>query len=516
MRIPLRTQDGFSMVEGLVAIAMIGGVFVATMSVFQTMSASRPSMVMRSCDLYARSVVQAVEEETLYRQLVNFVPTPGDRTVDASAFTATRAVPNVNDYFTTSEANAYLVSQPPGAANDGLVAGTGSTLQAHQLLQGSVRSLAAIYNNNPQVRCQFGNYAPLGNPAVAPPGSLAPFNPQVDVRIDPYDRVTGAAMCGASVNPRPQGMRANDPNQSAYAVGSGAQGVPGANEEYDPVSPSQPPTFNANARIANPGLGLVNQGLELVVRVRYQREGANIECKFGKKFEYPTDRSEPLPPDIARVVSNTTVPRPSCPSGNPVQRNVAIEVGFSGTPERGFQLLCRDLSWRQGWQPNPGPSHSYPACIIGGVLRPEVLVHAPDPALQTFPRDNRWVPCDQLRQCGLAPISVSYPYANPNVNASGHVITLNYQAMPFGCTMNFEAVSVDSAGNTSLSVARSFAENAGGGVTQMNRIWYGTCQGGAPTICGLDQGPGYYADFPNGYYTCNPACCVGVGCTAYN
>ncbi len=512
-------QRGFSLVEILVVTAMIMGLVLALSHFQDGMVNSSSNDLQRACEVHARSVIDVVSEETLYRQFINYMPISANRTPPGNAFTATRAVPSAGDYFSES-GMTYMISTAPTDTQDGVNGGNGVTLRSHKLIQGTLRTLAVIYNDNAGIRCQFGDYAPLTG--LAPPEYLERYAPQVQVQIRPYNSLTGASVCGATVDPRPSSIFPNNSWASAFATGSGGHAPPSNREAYSKAgSHPQPPNFNANTRIANSSTATGDVGIELVVQVNYTVNGATKRCLASRKFEYPADSSFPPPPDVARVSANTTWPNPGdCNTNPPANRNASLQMGYqTGTPPRGFQLICRDLSWQENWQPNPAPAYPNEVCIRNGAVAPNHYAYGPDPALQSFPRDNRWVPCDQLRQCGVSPSSVNYSQSQANTSAGPHILTLNYVNLPYGCVMNFEVVSVSPSGNMSIASPASgptspgnrvFLEDAAPGIMNQARIWRATCGGAAQ--CWDEWG--YFGSYF--YYTCRiGGCCVGAGCSPY-
>lgn len=500
-------QKGVSLVESLVAIAVLAGIAVV---IAQSNLNFQPATlgIKRTCQSHAQSVLNVIQEETYYRNVVNFVPDgplAGDRTANryigaGDAPTAAMQNPPLGNLWFTGPAAAFVIS--PAAPVPAVPDVEGVELQNFQLIQGTMRTLATIYNNV-GLGCGFVAYAPLTTQggAVPWPNELVTNNAVIDMRIQPYDRRTGNAACALpAIYPAPLGGAAvgvggdgvtgpaalnTNPLFSAFAavqpgVGANVWAPPANAEGWDAGSPPAVPSF-VNYRMATRGLGTptdadaneASYGFEVTIRVQYTHNGVADQCSVTQKFEYPVDRTPPPPPTVA-VTTNSTYPaalpaRPNCQVNvvPPIQITISQNVAEQ---ERGVQYLCRDLSWFKNWNTNPGPPYTQPPCIRGGTVMPDEIQYDDDPAGQTSARVNYWVPCDIVQQCGVSP-TATYPNGNPNSDGTLQTLVLDYPANAAfmsangrqACVFNMEVVAVDTAGNTSIAgvaANRSFLEVA--------------------------------------------------------
>jgi len=492
-------------------------------------------MIQGSCQLYAQSILAAVREESYYRSVVNYIPASGNETGRTEstfgALSPTRAMTNPTQWWTgaapvydVADVTAVGLNQP-------------ALLQNFQLIQGSMRTLASIYNSNPQVQCNFGSYPALTNyltSKVVASSDLA-NNPNVtllsNISIRPFNIQTNATAspCPATVYPMPAGgastvgtIPASAFNPGWAAAGTGIEAYGGAPTAAQLAIPD---------KMAATGVGDSTLGLELSVQVNYKDSTGTHNCFAAQKFQYPQDRTPPKPPNIALVTANPTVPLTVCTFNRTT--GPTIQIGYnSAAPgasdfEPGTQFLCLDLSWQRGWPANAAPAYAgYPPCIMynavgtgspGIIMDQSVNPGAHDtilpngydaPANQVFNRQGQWVPCDLLKQCGQSATTVGYNQVETNTATNNHVLTLTYPQLHPGCVMNFEVVAVDAAGNTSAPAGQTFL-----GTGPNNEIKYPTC--GVLCTPQPSWAPG---SFTAGYYTCrtDATCCTGAGCTAFS
>ncbi len=530
-------QRGATLSEVLIGIVIVS-IMVGVVAKFSSSYTSRPMTMQRACEQYAQSIVQTVQQETFYQHISNFVPaSPVART--ASAFVdnnPTIAVPagQVNTVWWGGGAGPYVISQATGPATSGV------TLQNFQLIKGNIRTLAGIYNANAGLRCNFSTYAPLTTVAYSAEFSGVGAAPSAQIQIRPYRRDTGANYCpGGGLYIAPTPANPTNPLSSAIAANSGSQ-----NGEIEAAN--SPPAPLAGHRIANRGVGKPNidtdfdVGIELTALVSYTQDGAAKSCRVTQKFEYPVDRTAPPAPTVS-VTANATSARANC--GAVMSRNATIRIDGGGSFERGSQFVCHDLSWQMSWVSSGA---GYIPCRPIGFA--SINTSQPNPTSENFAsRQTRWMPCDQLTQCGVAP-TVTYPNANPNI-AAVQSLDLTFNGLPQGCVLNLEAVTVDTAGNSSAT-ARSFLEDAAVGIAANNVMYEKTCGTPASSVAwpapyaSADTTPnargilctspplgdpsrwnaGDLAAYPNGYYTCraggNGPCCVNAlgssSCTPNN
>lgn len=573
----LKNSKGFSLVEILVALFLISGAALL-ISQFSTSYRSKDSTLRRSCESYTESMVSLVKEQSPYLNVHNLLPfgsTATNRTLGAGLFTDTRALPS-NLYQDPS--STYQISDLGGGVANSL----GVRLRNFQLIQGSVRTLAEMYNRFPNIACQFGDYArlapgtatlPIPSDFINLPGGGG--TPVVQFRIEPYDLRTGASRCALNrVFPGPGGLSGQHSN--VFTDGSGHptgtyQNNYISNDEGALTPPaigdlSMGPGSEIATKLPNVSgatVGDPNIGLKFSVRMTYALNGQNYSCTSTQDFSYPIDQTAPATPDLRQATANSAV------DGNPLgiwtqcgfatgrpddQATATLQVGYDTIPfEPGVQLLCRDLSWIR--VPDPDPNNQRP-CFSGGTgltgyytvphMHPSHRVNtAADQTHAQFLysanrglRDKRWVPCDQMRQCGESPNSVGR-----SLSASDNFYTLNYRDLPFGCHMDFEVVGVDTAGNRSPVGSLGFLDdNASreatpitiiGGIRyrpRYNEVYYPVCGSsggggtntqvfaGRGTFCAPNAGWGsfYQTRFPNGYYTCRTSCCQGANCDPWD
>ncbi len=548
LRRAVASQRGVTLYEALVAVALLG-FGVAMVSQMDQIVPSRKLTLKRSCDGHAESVVVAVQEETYYREIINFFPTdPASAGRDVNLWAGvkftdptSRALPTAglaNQVWTTSTApSPYVVSQISGTAANGV------TLSNSQLIQGSVRTLSGIYNNNAGVRGAFGTYGPLTNvPPAANALPMAPEllarNPVVTIRLQPYN-IDGSALGAlpAQMHVGPQGEYMLNGLFNAFAPGSavavplGTGGSANYEEWVNPASYGYIATVGGNmpgpmpggATIATlPGGVSQNRGFELRVQIVYDDENGapNESCNFTQKFEYPRDRAAPPPPNVNTILpaSNLTFPVPACVVNQVSGAQVRIGYQQASDPfnrefERGTTFLCRDLSWLKwggAYVPPAGPNFTERVCVIAGVPRPSIPYYGPAPGYNPLYQDfslrfNQWAPCDRLRQCGVAPDSVTYSAGLRNLAPTNHLYTMTYNVLPQGCVMNYEVIAVDTAGNSSIAgqagpgLNRRFLDNGAAGIPNENEIAFSDCTG-APVV----PGPTYFGPytFADGYFNC--------------
>ncbi len=613
-------QMGFSLVELMVALGLITTV-AFIIAQFSTSFQSRDTGLRRACESYTASLIGVVQEETPFREIIDFLPVgPGPANKTPPGFTRqTRAVPNVDDYGPVGLSGGMAESFMINALNVGnpTAVNRGVRLQSFQLIQGSVRSLATIYNRNPAIRCQFGTYNPITSNAIPIP-TVFLNNPgaQVRMRVDPYSISTGASLCptiGSNLLfPGPRA--ASNIAVNTAMIGSGLPNGAGYPSTYlasynlheskavagaeDPASPPTVPLTDigsngssiTNRRDLGPvEVGDPNLGLRLTVEMTYTQDGQNYSCQTSHGFEFPVDQSLPPVPQVvvttnesilsganARLWDHCEAPTGSGQSNN--SGDVQIQIGLIGSAtsvEPGIQFLCKDLSWIR-------EPETYARCVTRGsnsmgttpagqfINQPMARSSPPSPSNPIpsgYPtltlsersrqftsrnggkdlRHKEWVPCDRLVQCGVAP--------NPTrvQNANNRFYQLEYSTLPFGCHINTEVVSVDTAGNRSPATSPIFVVGgphnmavANTSVTfraWMDELYHPTCGpstapgGGTYYVAGLgmlcppnNDGSGIDYGYPNPYYTCrahpnfghwggtgpNNSCCRGTGCRPWN
>ena len=462
--------------EVVATVALIG---VAIYMVPQFLSTynPRPQTVKRTCESYAQSIVSVAQEETTYKDIVQWMDNPNNRGITSPTFTSNpRAITTSSDYWTPLA--SYTITNNPTAGAES----TGTRLQNAALVQGTVRTLAVIYNRNVGVRCPtFGTYAPLTT-NITVPVLLQGYSPSATISIEPYLISTNASVCDGTFKlpiPRPSGSTAG---ANVFTVGSANTNIASVEASYHAANPA--PTYLAtddNYSIANVSGGNADLGFRLKVRVSYTVDGNNYTCESSQNFEYPMDKTPPAVPNDVVITTNTSLsPSQENCTATLNSKQAVVRIGYTAgnTPERGTVLLCRDLSYTQNRRPyygsatfDPATSDNYSgACIpsagtatppvaTGGLSPfPRLRVTSPggtaeannpefnyqwDKAYRDFTsRQNYWKPCDQLSLCGVSATTASSTYGTTSM-------TLTYDSVPVGCLLNFEVVGVDTAGNRS-------------------------------------------------------------------
>jgi hypothetical protein len=525
-------QRGVSVIEALISIAIIS-VVVVMISQFNTSFSIKDRSMRRACESHAQSIINQVQEESYYRAVVNFAHYNPAVRPSFGALTATTGIGVAGNWWAGPVGN-YTIATASG------VAGEGTLLKNSLLIEGSLRTLASIYTMDANTRCNasiagniWNNYPALTG--LAAPDELTRRGPvRARMQITPYDRNTEAATCPAPplfIAPLEEG---NTTAKSVFVNGSGVP-VYNAGQNIGPAIGG----LGAAARIGTrPPDVFSNLGVELAVQVEYQEvDGQVTTCNVSQKFEYPRDGDAPNPPAVS-VVTNPTNPATganNCVPNRPDNATVRIQYG-SANEERGIQVLCRDLSFFYTYFPTGGapynqiigsmPAQDIRPCIRGGAVQGSVIRYGPNNLPGSgASRVNQWVPCYQLRQCGKPPVnppSLTGGLDVANTGGGPFNLDLSYTNLGYGCVMNFEAVVVDTAGNSSVQNGRAILQTAVG-ATRDNEIQFAGCG----VLCAPPSegawpypNPPYNGQFPNGYYTCrsggNGPCCSGVGCTPYN
>ncbi len=562
----------------------------------------------RSCEAMAKSVLSAIEEDGYYREMLN---------VQGANFNPTRSVPNNLTFWLPADPVGFTIAEnnPSPALNN------------FQFISGSIRNLTTIYNNNAGVRCNFAAYAPLSAATLGYNlNRLDPANPPVvEINLTPFNADTGADDCAVAA-PLYIGPRSNDLTEAAFAFNAQS-----GNDVVNDPAPALPTmsawaagpannTYTAeyaagaapvNTAIATEGVARRNYGILLRSRVTYsERDGdGNIipkTCEVSQRFQYPPDLNAPPPPPAPVISANTTLvgsagfvgmtactPQPAIPPGT-----VTIVVQSAAVSENGSQLLCRDLSIQKRMRSRdasvyaPAEGQRSAPCVMapGAVLssaseptnaslsqgahngaaaaltNPIPLGEEDHPPVSLPVARDSWVPCQNMRVCGVQPTN--------SVTAPGPPVTITNtwtDALPVGCLIRFQVVSVDTAGRRSAAVTFNngnpatpttdlvhknfmcgysgnsyYVPNRGTYCRppppgQTNSYYYVIPAGSNITRCwspggscvraaGPYAGEDWAARFPNGYYTCRQSwgatpntnqCCHNAPgtpgtCTPYN
>lgn len=551
-------SKGFTLLEVMISIAIFA-VAAYLISDFNQIYSNDNYSMRRACEAHAADIISAVQQETYYLQIINPTWTNSTSGPQISAigskFTTTPAVSTTSYYLTGNTNYDRTVLN---------IAGADSQYDGHLLIQGSLRSLAGIFNHDGDVQCKLGNYAPLTNGTTIPmPGVLAnlPTTPTIKMELTPYRLTDHSPICSGSIYPAPRGKGASSAEYNGLAAGSGAYtstaGLYDQPNNYNKPQISTDetyktmtggyPTYNSNLPIAiqHPSANNVNNniGIGMTVQISYTMKGKNYSCSATQDFQYPEDDSAPPSPNVAKVVHGTNS---SIIGGNNQLRDYCLntansstvsagasaqlQMGYDGTNstfENGVELFCKDLSWIR----RPA-STTY--CKDGGTNITGQPIDLSNPKLfaqdgYQFPynhsltvqfgqRFGHWQPCQNLTQCGVDPTLQTNSVATGTRKL---LFTNYYQGLPYGCVMNFEVVAIDTAGNRSDS--RSSSTKAY--LTRLNpvlnpsltygdknfkardnEIYFPTCGGGEGAYYNYYRsGLGYYCP-KYGYYNCTRWC----------
>lgn len=493
------------MTEAMIAMAIIG-VTVVLIPHFLALYNPRGLSVKRTCESYAQSIISVVQEENTYRNIVQQLDSDLNRGITSPSFPITpRSMtgPGAADYWTPL-AN-YIVTDSPLMGQEF----RGTSLNNAGLIQGNLRSLAAIYNQNAAVQCAFGNYPPL-TANLPVPALMGTYNPAVSINIEPYRISTNAPLCTASFKLAAPRSSSTAANRNVFITGSGVA------DNISTIEPiPAPASVMAGYNIATISNADSDLGFRLRVKIDYTVEGNPLTCEVAQKFEYPMDNTPPAAPTVQITDNESLNPTQlNCP--NPVAlnpRRVVLQIGYTVAPERGTVLLCRDLSYIQGRMPRDNDATAYSGSCVARNGAPPAKLPVPnflhpfprlaepplgglrewDPSQRDFTsRDNVWIPCDKLKLCGVSATTASSTYGTTTM-------TLQYDTVPVGCILNVQAVGVDTAGNR--SVASTFSTTA---ITEGNIVFPPTC--GNSTTCTntngtcTSVGKNFYYGVDNGYY----------------
>ena len=324
-------------------------------------------------------------------------------------------------------------------------------LHSPALLEGTVAAVGAIYNSDRNRFCQTAGGRQILGPGLDPSFPAINILPSravaslkdavVNLSIAPYRISDGAIIGGCpDVIPRPAAAQepaptGGPPPQKIFTAG-------GAN------------MFRFHDRFDS------DVGFEVTLSARYQETttGEMKTCQLRERFQYPVDANvaaKPIPFSTSTVpgspFNNLVEPaetrvgqqRPQCSHGDgSTHGRFTVEFGFrspgGGRPalEPGSVVLCRDAS-------------TVPAPVNGGWCQGGAGASMTVGASIPDTSDQRWVPCDQLRVCGNAPVASAFNFASYSADAS-YRMTFD-SAKLWGCNVRIEYAAVDPAGNVQLA-----------------------------------------------------------------
>ena len=558
----LNTNQGYSLVETLVAVAIVASIAVVVANMNNFSTTGQKTNYKRVCESVANSALTVIQERGPVETIVAYNGFAGTQ-MTTYATGNPRGINAAADLFTSGNtANFFTIlsTANPVASPE---------LNNYQQIRGSIRTLTSIYNNTPAIRCGWLNYNPISNNLnlnqVDLPVSLASLAPTVEFSLVPFNTTTGAELpCPAELHIAPPPLGPNT-NNDGYFAGSGSQALTANVEDFN-GAPAQPGGLSVVRRTTVGAITTSSTtGIIMKSRVRFNVQslnggnGENINCETSQRFQYTADRSIPNSPTLT-IANNASLTVPTTDSCNvlPAATRQATITITAPAGEEGLRLICRDLSAMRGYtrptNPTSGvglPTNSIPCVLNTGsvdtsplsqnLVRPTNVggVSNNYPPNDFSSRGQNlgevWRPCEQVRVCGVA------PQAPPGGTPSN--LTLTYNDLPLGCLVHMEARAVDTAGNLSPS----------GLITPLNPVAASTTASDPREIqkpvCGANPANGYYVarhgtfcppsmpyyndggvatNFPNGYYTCRGSptfgftqgspvgCCVGAGCTPLN
>lgn len=532
-------QRGFSIIEGLIAAGMIAVIAIAVSSIGFNQTDS--TKYKRACSNIVNSIIDSSTAAGPYYDIVNMQPMGANRTmanryVRPMPFPPTN--PNLTDPINVDQSQYWFFANPLAGQVTGTLnpAQNSVYLGSANLIQGSVRTINAIYNSYPSTRCNDGwtqpnNFPPLTDLSPAHRNLLnsnlmaaLPAPPDVQINIKPYDRFFSYEFpsCPNQVHIGPATDFRGDVAKWGYFPGTAQQSVPtgdgwptnasspnnvlpaypnpgGYSTPIDIIDPNKNPnlpTFAPDQQLIRTigGLGLFTipgiattygqrgwsdetMALMMKVRVSFNTPtGENVTCFGEQRYEYPADKTQPVLPDILRVAagSNTSLAQTIC--ADAPSNDIALEIGYSAAAgmERGTQLFCRDLSYMRGF-------NSYPIGASPVFDDP----NAPDPIFAST--NGSSIPCfmngaykDEYNQIPNALLST---YTNRQRNAAGNAVwvpcdqLMQCGRMPSSYAINeggaVTAVTTDAPNNS------PFTDLNGNGVPDVFRINYT----GMPTGC---------------------------------
>lgn len=501
----LKTNTGYSLVETLVAVAMVAAIAITVTSMNQYGAPGERTNYKRICESIANSSIAVIQERGPVETIVPFIQPSGSQ-INTYATGNPRGTNAAADFFNSADvANFFtvLTNNNPTFSPQ---------LNSYQQIRGSIRTLTSIYNNTAAVRCAWSTFAPVAIDLtrINAPVSINSLAPAVQISLVPFNTATGAEVAcaglGNSLHIAPPPSQPNT-NTDAYFVGSGSQALAG-NQDF--VGAPAPLANRSVVRWTTAGGTTARRDLGLIMksRVSFTIQGVVTSCEASQRFQYPADQSAPLAPNVAITVgSNTSMNVPDGPTDNCGTLGVAsrrAEITVTATnAEAGTVFVCRDLSAIRGYSISANTqtdtvnqTHSVP-CVLStaGIDTSPLSTNLVHPlSTATYPANNFslrrqnaagevWTPCDQTPVCGVAPgVGTNTAMAGANL-----VTTLRYEGLPQGCLIHMEARSVDTAGNLSApGLIAPFPVAASTTASDIREI--------QKPVCGWDTTNSYYRD----------------------
>lgn len=545
----LKNPSGFSLTEALVGVGMITAMaFLVAKFSSESPTTSNSPVQARTCEAIAQGVIDRVKGLGAYKEIYDFTPYGGNRSaMNRFAPPPAPAIITNGDLWGGGAALYNVTTQTSAYGTPGDDEKEVSTA-GYSLVEGYMRVLMALYNSNPGPAgyCQTW----VANPDFSAANlqlqtALTQGNnpPLVEIQIRPFNSDTGAEpACPAAVRAYPPGdpyINAFSPNPTGIPDVIETAATDGQNNVY--TGPDITGVHNFTA--ANRGTGFSvaqrtprqqlqsfapaaftgsNVGFKFNVRVTYTQEGADTSCEASQNFQYYADTEAPSIPTVSITGNDSTDINHVAPHSN---RRIEVTFEHTAAGERGIQLYCRDRSEYLTYD----TADRARTCMFGGSVNPSYTVGVPSDASRTpvgatVTRD--WVPCDQVRACGRAPVAgglLSGPNNPPRIR--------NLYDIPSNeaCDVIIDVVAIDPAGNrsdTTGNQVRTRFDFASAGTSSVIRRprcihitrvgagntppygqetrfgWWCAPSNTAPGIWSAHgTHPDYSAMYPNGYYT---------------
>ncbi len=391
-----KISRGFSLVESVVALALLSGVIV----LFGYFSSTRMSQInsshIKMCNQTAQDVMDRIKSVGIIKSV---------NQLNVTANTMTRPSGGEEDRL-----NFIRISDDWLNTNSELWTTSGGSLilKNHKALIGSMSLLNSLYNSDSNY-CSNATGLEYSNPANASlidnkdVGHLR--NVRTSIRIQALNLNTGDVSCpNLPIVVRPAGLD---------------------------LSQTQAQLLLANQIRPEPG-SRADLGFYVTVNTSYIDNKNNpFDCNISAAFNYPKISSDDVD-DIALIAGDIDAdPIALCNSSRDATARIQVSPNLKN--EKAITLVCRDASIYMGGTP-PAPAE----CIGGGQRT-------------VFPNPSgRWVNCNTVTLCGQPPNNPGGAESNPGLGASDGYL-LRYTGISLGCNMAIEVKALDAAHNLTLN-----------------------------------------------------------------
>jgi type II secretory pathway pseudopilin PulG len=385
---------GFSLVESLVAISLLGGVLV----LFTFFSSSRQNQIQtghyKSCLQTTQDVIDKIKSVGIVKS-VNQLDETNNRLVRPS----NNAEDNLNFI---SIADDWLAVN----SNFWNRSGPNTIFKNHKALIGSMSLLNSLYNKDSRFCAEpegleFDN---SGNAELTENKDVEYLKGvNTKIRIQTINLNTANLSCPARpITIRPGGLKLNNTQ---------------AQELLETILPE-------------PG-SRADLGFFITVTTSYNDTNNNQQkCSSSAVFNYPK-----IPPND---VNKTGLITSSLTQGsvNACDTSISATARIIVSPqlknEKAITLVCRDASR----YPHPAAPPSF--CVGGSTEAP-------------FSTNDKWVNCLDVTLCGRAPNNRASAESNPGLGAGNDGYLLQYSGLSLGCNMAIEVRALDAAHNVTLN-----------------------------------------------------------------